>query len=130
MCIRDSRYSVEENRLYMALHMVRTALHRRGRIQDCLRYDEQLGRKPWRYQLRPYRSRPDYPLLHLKNPGMHAQRSGGGDLPSGSMERIRYGQRGTGLPRMQGIRPAVQDYPLISLKGLFQEAWREASCLF
>lgn len=26
-------------------HMVRTALHRRGRIQDCLRYDEQLGQQ-------------------------------------------------------------------------------------
>ena len=44
----------------------------------------------------------------LRNSGLHAQRSGREDLPSGCMERIRNGQRGRRLPRMQELRTSLQ----------------------
>ena len=54
------------------------------------------------------RRRPDYHVLHAENSGLHAQRSGREDLPSGCMERIRNGQRGRRLPRMQELRTSLQ----------------------
>src|SRR5699024_3042598 len=52
--------------------------------------------------------RSDHHVLHAENSGLHAQRSGREDLPSGCMERIRNGQRGRRLPRMQELRTSLQ----------------------
>ncbi len=79
-----------------------------GAVQDCLRCNEQLGCKPWRYQLRPHRCRPAHPLLHAPYSGFHAQRSGREDLPSGCLERIRNGQRGRRFQSLQELWSAVQ----------------------
>ena len=109
---RGIRYADGAHESDLALHLVHAALHRRGRVQERLRRDEQLGREPWRYQLRPHRRRPDYHVLHAENPRMHAQRSGREDLPPGCMERLRNGQRGTGLPRMRSLWPDVPEYEI------------------
>ena len=100
---------METYRLYMALHLVRTQMRWQGRpVQDCLRCNEQLGCKPRRHQLRPHRCRPDHPVLHAPYSGLHAQRSGREDLPSGCLERIRNGQRGRRFQSLQELWSAVQ----------------------
>jgi len=75
----------------MALHMVRSTHHRQRRVHDSLRGDEQLGRKPRRYQLRPHRCRPHHIMFDITHPCLDAQRARREDLPSGSMERLRHG---------------------------------------
>ena len=91
----------------MALHLVRSQDYRGGRVQDGLRCDEQLGREPWRNQLRAYRRGFDYHVFHAAHPCLHAQRGRGQDFPSGGMERFRHGQGGPGLPRLRGLRAYV-----------------------
>ena len=70
---RGDGQAVETHRLHMALHLVRAQDHRRGRLQDGLRCNEQLGSQPRRHQLRPYRRGFDYHVLHAAHPRVHAQ---------------------------------------------------------
>ena len=49
-----------------------------------------------------------YHGFYAENPGLHAQRSGRKDLPSGCMECIWNGQRGRRLPRLQELRTSLQ----------------------
>lgn len=50
----------------------------------------------------------DHSVLHAAYSGQHAQRTGGEDLPSGILECIRNGQRGTGLSCLRRIWSHVQ----------------------
>lgn len=59
-------------------------------------------------QLWSHRCGSDHTGIYLKNPGMHAQCTGGGYLPSVCMERIWHGQRGSGLSCLRSIWPSLQ----------------------
>lgn len=72
-------------------HLVCSENNRRGRIQDSLRCNEQLGRKPRCYKLRSHRRRPYHTLLYAENTRCYAQRTRKGYIPSCRLERIRYG---------------------------------------
>ena len=98
----------------MALHLVRAAPHRQGRVQGRLFGDERLGREPRRDRLRPHRRGLDHACRAAAHPRRAAQRAGGAGLPSALLGALRRVRRPDGrrLPRVQELRPALRHQPL------------------
>jgi L-fucose isomerase-like protein len=94
---------------HLADALVRPAPDRFWPVPGRILGDGQLGRQPWRHQLRPHRRGPDLAGIPAAHPGDDAQCARRAAVPPECVERVwRSGPDGRRLPGLHQFRAAVR----------------------